>query len=101
MTILSDDERALLEVLAASEEPIDVYDVLRPVMPPRPTSARQGGRSQYSVRWYELWGAWRALGTSGFTRIVGNMDNGLPHLYEITEAGREALAGTKETSPHA
>lgn len=92
MTVLSDDERAVLAVLAAAGCPLSIDDAFEQLLPPRPSWPRFGGRRAYSARWVAMMNAWVGLGRAGMLAVW--LDGS--YQYEITEAGREALAGTKE-----
>jgi hypothetical protein len=81
------DERAILDVLAASDEPVSLDSAYETLLPPRPRWPRQGGRHAWSGRWMATMRAWVALEQAGM--LMRSRDG--EHLYEITDAGRAVL----------
>lgn len=87
MTILSDDERMLLQVLAGAGKPIRLDDVMQQLMPPRPDGPEWYGQSWWGRQWCATAKNWIDLRKAGmFEPVAGGG-------YVLTDAGRDALAG--------
>ena len=88
MTVLSDDERAILAVFAEASEPLDWGDVVESLLPPRPRGPRRGGKRAWRLRWEEMVRAAMTLYKAG---LLAELPTGPADMTVITDAGREAL----------
>lgn len=88
MTVLSDDERAILAVFAEATEPLDWGDVVKSLLPPRPRGPRRGGKRTWRLRWEEMVRAAMTLYKAG---LLAELPTGPTDITVITDAGREAL----------
>lgn len=93
MTTLSDDERMLLKVLAAAEEPIGLYEVMQQLMPPRPDGPEWYGEHWWGRQWCATAKNWMDLRSAGMFEPELEVTDGVPGRfgYVLTEAGRAAL----------
>ena len=88
MTVLSDDERAILGVFAEATEPLDWGDVVESLLPPRPRGPRRGGKRTWRLRWEEMVRTAMKLFKAG---LLAEVPTGPADMTTITDAGREAL----------
>lgn len=84
---LSDDERMLLKALAVAEKPIDLYEVMQQLMPPRPDGSEWYGQHWWGRQWCATAKNWIDL------RKAGMFEPATGGGYVLTEAGCRSLAG--------
>lgn len=92
--MLSDDERRLLELVAASKEPVAPSSFFHTIHPPTfPSSAPEDDpeREAWSERQIGLYGGMLRLHDLNLIRIVVPADGSHPDLMEATLEGRAAL----------
>lgn len=83
---LNEDDRAILEALAAAGGRLSLDDGFERLLPPRPTGMRRNGKRRWADQWMALMRAWTALEKAG--RLAADAGE---QTYVITDAGREAL----------
>lgn len=93
MTVLSDDERMLLKVLAAAPEPIRLHEVMARLLPPMPDGRGWGGQQWWERQWCATAKNWMDLRSAGMFEPELEMVGGVPGRfgYVLTDAGRAAL----------
>lgn len=93
MTTLTDDERMLLNVLAAAEKPIRLHEVMACLLPPMPDGRGWGGQQWWERQWCATAKNWMDLRSAGmFEPTLGVADGVSGRFgYVLTSAGRAAL----------
>lgn len=92
--MLSDDERRLLELIAASKEPVAPSSFFHTIHPPTfPASAPEDDpeREAWAEQQIGLYGAMLRLHELDLIRIVVPADGANPDLMEATTQGTSAL----------
>ena len=93
-----DGDTLVLEPRGMVSTPYDdgLREALGAALPPKPSGPRLGGRRQWFGQWEATMKRWDVLKQAGMIHIVGYDVKCRGNLFAVTEAGREALAETKE-----
>lgn len=92
---LTDDARRLLRLIADSPGPVAASDFFHQVVPPLSGGLEDGLPEQeaWAARRIGLYEAYVTLWRRGLVRVVHPANGRRPDLVEVTDAGRNVLAG--------
>ncbi|MFD4393775.1 hypothetical protein [Kitasatospora sp. NPDC058478] len=91
---LSDDEKALLSLVAEATAPVAMSEFFETINPPAPgLNEHHPDHPAWTERQIALYGASVQLWQQGLVRVVTPADGSRPDLVEATDTGHAVLAG--------
>jgi hypothetical protein len=91
---LSDDEKALLSLVAKATAPVAMSDFFETINPPAPgLNEHHPDHPAWTERQIALYGVSLSLWQQGLVQVVTPADGSHPDLVEATSTGLAALSG--------